>query len=196
MTPARTAVLAVGERRWAGMCLLAGMCVLNAASARGDGPKPRWEVQSGNAKITIFTDATPTVGEIEVSVMLQPIQTGRRVSVPAIEIFANPVGAPEKKLHSPARQILGGANKPVSAGQLQILDPGPWEVEVKIDDGGPPLVGRFVIDVEEGYPSWVSFGMWVGLPAVAALLFIVHRERVARRKRSAPAPASPAPSST
>jgi hypothetical protein len=175
------------------LCLAAVACVLSATPARGDGGILRYSTRTRGLDISIFTDPTPVrTGTLDVSVLVRPIPITETRPLPAFQVCAYPLAAPAKRQCESATTEVA-TNKLFRAAQLQLTQPGLWQVEIEIDSADGQFLAIFQIPVEDAYPDWVTIGVWVALPVVAILLFVVHRWLVRRRERAEtpPLPAEP-----
>jgi hypothetical protein len=189
----RAAARAARSWRWPTACLLAGACLLPSSAARGDGGTLRFTKRIQQLDVSVFTDPTPVyMGVVDVSVLLSPVSTDRPVPLPAIQVCAYPVGKPEKK-HCADAVAATPLNKLTPVAQLELTEPGPWQIEVSVSNAQTGFVVDFELPVENGYAARESYGLWVGLPVVAVLVFLAHRRLTDRRRRpTRPAPDPPA----
>jgi hypothetical protein len=166
--------------------LLAGFGVWAVPAARGDGGTLRYTLERPTLKVAVFTDPTPVrVGTVDVSVLVEPIPPGSNRPLPAVQICATPVGRPGKQRCDDA-VAARAVNKLFRAAQLDLPEPGLWEVEVRVEmERDLGAIGRFVLQVEEGSAAGDRYSVWVGVPAVAVLVFAAHRWLAVRRQRAA-----------
>lgn len=164
--------------------LVAAACVVGPPAARGDGGKLRASTQTRGLDIAVFTDPTPVrTGTLDVSLFVRPLPAGETRPLPAFQVCAYPVAAPAKRHCEPATPAEA-TNKLFRAAQLELTQPGLWQVEVVVDSADGWVVTSFQLPVEEGPPQWAAYALWIGLPAVAVLLFAAHRWLVWRRERA------------
>jgi hypothetical protein len=73
-------------------------------------------------------------------------------------------------------------NKLFQACQFDLPGEGLWEVTVEVD--GQPAAS-FPLPAEGPLPRWQAFGLWIGWPVGAVLVFAVHQWLVRRQARRA-----------
>jgi hypothetical protein len=174
------AVISDGRRA---LFLVAVLCVVPAAPARGDGGTLRYSTRTRGLDISVFTDPTPPrTGTVDVSVFVRPVPSGETRPMPAFQVCAYPVAAPSKRVCEPATAEVA-TNKLFRAAQLELNQPGLWQIEIVMDSADGQSVAGFQLPVESSYPDWVSNALWVGVPAIAVVLFIAHRRLVRRREK-------------
>jgi hypothetical protein len=167
--------------------------LVGPAPAFGDGGKLRQSTRTRGLDISVFTDPTPVkTGTVDVSVFVRPVPFGEARPLPAFQVCAYPIAAPAKRVCEPATAEVA-TNKLFRAAQLELSQPGLWQVEVVIDSADGSTVASFQLPVEEAYPGWVPYAIWIGLPAVAVVLFAVHWWLVRRGERAETAPGVVAP---
>jgi hypothetical protein len=179
----KAAVLGDRQGRWPVLCLLMAFCIVNAAPAHGDAPGAlQYTTDTGTMKISIYTDPNPArVGKLEVIDLAEPVPPGARIPSPACQVVYYPAGTPKKRRTTPS-SLISPMNKPVQLAQLELTEPGPWQVEVQMEvERDSRYYAPFQLTVEEASVG-ASFAYWVGLPSAAVLLFIALRRLVARRQ--------------
>ena len=161
------------------------ICLLFACSspAHGDGPVLRWKQSLEGMEVSVFTDPPIRTGTVDVSILVVPIPAWARVPAPSFRVCAYPSGSPEKKICDGSLVRAPATNKVFRAGRLDILEPGRWQVVVESDLAEGAELGPFLIEVEEGPGGHSSWMLWVGLPAVAVVVFAAHQRLVHRRSR-------------
>jgi hypothetical protein len=175
-------------------CLLTGALILLAPAARGDAGTLRVSKQTRDLDVSIFTDPTPVyVGTLDVSILVQPRPGAPRQPIPVFRICAHPVNKPDAKKQCDDRP-RPPLNQLFQAAQLEMTEPGLWLIEVEMDSGDGGLRVQFELPVEDGYATRESYGLWIGLPVVAIVVYFVHRRLDDRRRRPASPPTSTAPS--
>jgi hypothetical protein len=182
-------------RRLTVLSVVAVACVLHPPPARGDGGTLRYSTRTRGLDIAIFTDPTPVkTGTVDVSVYVKPIPAGETRPLPVFQVCAYPVAAPALRQCEPATSEVA-TNKLFRAAQLQMTQPGLWQVDVLIESADGNFQASFQLPVEDGYPDWTRYAKWIGLPVVAIVLFAAHGRLARRRPRSGAAPAvvPPAP---
>jgi hypothetical protein len=167
---------------WAAALLLAGACVVCSSTARGDGDTLRYTKRRQDLEVSVFTGPDPVyMGTADVSLLLQPLPPDSVHPLPAYQICAYPVGKPEQK-HCEPPAVASVVNKVFRAARLEFTEPGPWQIEILIDSDHGVWMGQFELPVENGYSPRETYGRWIGLPAVAVLVYVVHR-RLSNRRR-------------
>jgi hypothetical protein len=175
--------------------MLAAVSVLVASTARGDGGTLRYSKRGQHMEMSIFTDSdTVYMGRASFSMLFQPSRTNGPVALPAYQISAHPVGKPEKTVKGPP-SVAPVLNKLFRAEPLELTEPGLWLVDVQMDVGGRTnevMEAHFELPVENEYAPRSSYGIWIGLPVVALVIYVAHRRLTDRRRRQT-RPAADAP---
>ena len=65
---------------------------------------------------------------------------------------------------------------------FDLPEPGVWDVEVMVEGPHGPATVRLEVEAAEAAPRWRTLWPWFGWPALAVVLFGVHR-LLARRRR-------------
>jgi hypothetical protein len=178
-----------GGRARIGLCALIVLGTTNLALA--DGGTLRFSQRRGEFQVSVFTSpSTPSVGPIDVSVLVQDAATGKiRDDVPVI-VRLQSIDLHALALEQPA--TAGAAtNKLFRAAVLDVPDPGQWRAEILI--GGPSLAVpirdgnsatlTFDFEVAEPAAHWLSLAPWVGWPIGIIVLFLGHQVVVANSAR-------------
>jgi hypothetical protein len=184
--------------RWSlAMGLLTALCVLHPAPARADGGTLRYAKRYGHVEISVFTDPTPvrTGSTVDVSILVEPVSPGRRTPLPAFQVCAYPQNDPKNRQCQPAAEGVA-INKLFRATQLELTEPGTWQIEIQAETEDGQIVLGFPVEVEYGFPHWATYGALIGLPGAAILIYIVHQRLVRRRQRLAKQLAAPVPAKT
>jgi hypothetical protein len=155
--------------------------------ALADGGRLRVMQQQGDYLVTAFTSPNPLrAGPIDVSVLVQDATTGRAVTDAnvIVELRRSDDSYPPIRA---AANTETATNKLLQAALIELPASGRWEVGVL---GGLPRTGaetglpievRFTIEAAPPLPGWLMVWPWFAWPAVAVLLFAIHRKLVARR---------------
>src|SRR5260370_15334282 len=150
---------------------------------KADGGAVRLSEQKGGYRITVFTTPTPLrAGSVDISVLVQDLDTGEPVSGAQVTIGAEWRGSPNVTLRHRAT-TEEATNKLYFAAAFDLPEPGWYLVEVSIDG---PLGGaevHFEMEAAEPPPPWLALAPWVGWPILAILLFCIHQLLVRRRSR-------------
>lgn len=142
--------------------------------AFADGGTVRASVRAGNWQVTVFTSPTPPrAGSIDVSVLVQDAN-GQPDPAARVVVRASPRGEPNRVIEQPATREAA-TNKLFVAAVLALPESGWWEFRVRVGGGGGAVEVPFALEVGEPPPRWLSLAGWLAWPAVAVLLFAVHR---------------------
>jgi hypothetical protein len=150
--------------------------------ASGDGGDVRYSGRHGDRQITVFTAPTPLrSGVVDVSVLVQDVNTGKTLPDVPVAVSAHSIRHPQKRIRSPATTDAA-TNKLLRAAQLPLSEPGPWHLEVAVEDyGQEPSIG-FDVEIADALPPWVQTGLWIGWPLAAIAIFVLHQLLVRRRQ--------------
>jgi hypothetical protein len=154
-----------------------------ATVATGDGGAVRYSERRGDRLITVFTAPTPLrPGIADVSVLLQDANLGKPLLDVPVIVYAHPIRHPQGRFRTPATTDAA-TNKLMRAAQLHLSEPGPWRLELVVEDSRqwPPI--GFDVDVAEALPPWMQMGPWIGWPLAAIGFFAIHQLLVRRRLR-------------
>lgn len=152
-----------------------------SAAALADGGSVRLSQQQGGYRITIFTAPTPfRAGPVDISVLVQDAATGTPIPDVQVDVEVAPRGRPDEAISNRAT-TEAATNKLFQAAVFNLPEPGWWEVEVSVE--GPKGTARVRCEVEaaDALPRWLSLWPWVCWPALAVLLFCIHRWLVRRK---------------
>ena len=129
--------------------------------------------------ITVFTSPTPPrAGMVDVSVLVQDATTNMpRLDVP-VEVSATRDHEPARVVHATAT-AENATNKLFQAAWLELPEPGLWNLDVVV---GSEHAIRIPLVVEAPLPGWLPLAGWIGWPAVAIVLFAIHRKLKSRRR--------------
>jgi hypothetical protein len=165
-------------KRWLGLAIL----LLCPAVAPADGGTLRFSKQVDGYRITLFTAPTALrAGPVDFSVLVQAADSDAPLLDVPVTVHAYPERDPQHRIGGPAT-AAAATNKLFRAIVLDLSEAGPWRVEVEVR--GPARSVRVDTQLEAGppLPSWIDLAPWIGWPAVAILLFVVHQGLVWRRK--------------
>ena len=81
----------------------------------------------------------------------------------------------------PSATAAAATNKLFRAIQLELPESGLWHLEVTV--GSPERIERVEVELEVGppLPSWINLSLWIGWPAAAIALFLIHQHLARRR---------------
>ena len=152
--------------------LLAGP---GTAAVRGDGGSVRLSEQKGDYRITVFTAPTPfRAGPVDVSVLVQDAATGETRSDVRVHVRMTPQSRPAEALDNRAT-TAAATNKLFQAAVFALPAPGWWNVEVTVVGTKGTARVAFEVEAAAALPRWLSLWPWLCWPAVAVLLFCIHR---------------------
>jgi hypothetical protein len=155
--------------------------------ARADGGKLQLTHRQDRYQVAVFTAPTPLrVGVADISVLLQDATTGQPLLHVPVDVSAHPVASPEARVTG-AATTEAATNKLFRAAQLELRNPGPWEVEVLVRGSPDPIRIHFEVAVAEAPPPWVELLPWMLCPFVAlSLLGFYHGLRKFRLAKYRP----------
>jgi|SRR5579884_1804683 len=177
----------VDARRLWNACLVYGvgflLCCFPSA-AHADGGALRLSERHGPYRVSVFTSPTPPrAGPVDVSVLVQDADSGETVSDVTVRVRAAPHGRPGAAIHADAT-TEAATNKLFRAAVCELPEPGAWDVQVDVDGPRGAAAVRLTVDVAEPPPRWRSLWPWVAWPALAVVLFAVHRALARHRART------------
>jgi hypothetical protein len=153
---------------------LAGLFLCPAMTC-ADGGTLRFSKECDGYRITLFTSPTSLrAGVADFSVLVQSIHSETPLLDLPVTIHVYPQSDPQRGSSGLATNEAA-TNKLFRALQLDLSQPGWWHVDVVVDSPKAPM--RVGTDLEVGppLPSWVDLGLWIGWPAAAILLFVIHQ---------------------
>ncbi len=148
-----------------------------------DGGSLRLSEVRGGYRISVFTAPVPfRKGPVDISVLVQDPGTGELIASTRVTVRMRKPG--QAVLEYPAT-AAAATNKLLRAAQFELPAPGQWELEVQVEGPhGPAAIGGEV-EAAAALPRWRALWLWIGWPAVAVALFVIHQVLV-RRKGKAP----------
>ncbi len=157
-----------------GWFLLGTWCV----PVYGDGGAVCVSKQHGDYLVTVFAAPLPfRAGPVDISVLIQNASTGEPAPEMRVTVcMTKPNQAP--LMCSATREAA--TNKLLQSAQLELPEPGRWELEVRVDNEQEPVVIRGELDAAAPLARWRELWLWIGWPALAVGLFVMH-QRMARR---------------
>jgi hypothetical protein len=145
-----------------------------------DGGTLRVREKAGGYQVAVFTSPTPLrAGPVDVSVLVQDATTGEHVAEARATVRLTLRAAPALEMEHPAT-AEAATNKLFLAAQVELPQPGCWDVAVRVEGPRGPAVIRCELDAAEPLPRWVEMWPWIAWPGVVVLLFGVH-ELLSRR---------------
>lgn len=141
----------------------------------------RFSRKCGAYQLSLFTaPAQLRAGAVDFSVLLQD-QAGRALADEgAVTIVATLVASPHRSVSGVA-SAEGATNKLMRAVSLPLTEAGRWRVAVEFVRSAEVASVATEIEVGPPPPPWAELGPWIGWPAAAAALFVIHQELVRRR---------------
>jgi hypothetical protein len=164
------------RRCWPALVVL----LLCPALVRADGGTLRFSKQCEGYRVTLFTAPTSLrAGMVDFSVLVQAVDSEAVLLDVPLTVYVFPAGAPQQRTGGPAT-TAAATNKLFRAIQLELSEPGVWQVEVVV--GAPQRPARVETQLEIGppLPSWIDLAVWIGWPAAAIVLFALHQWLVRR----------------
>jgi hypothetical protein len=163
------------------VCLSPWLLAYSAGAARADGGVPRLSERTGGYRVSVFTSPTPfRAGPVDVSVLVQDADSGELTPDVQVTVRAIPRGRPETSVRHPAT-AEAATNKLYRAAVFELPEPGWWEMDVTVDGGRGSARVRFDLEAADPPPRWWALAPWVGWPALAFALFILHQVLVRRK---------------
>jgi hypothetical protein len=158
------------------------LLALSPATAWADGGVVRTSERSGPFVVTVFTAQSPvTVGQADVSVMVQDAATGQPVVDARVTLLLKGEDGSASAAEATREQAQ---NKLLYAALVDVPSPGQWSVEVTVARGPDSATVVTTIPVALPPPPFVSYWPYFALPPAAIALFAVHqrsRRRSGRR---------------
>jgi hypothetical protein len=158
----------------AGLGLVLGWLSMCGA-ARGDGGTVRIHERAGQHEVTVFTSPTPVrVGPVDISVLIQEGASGEPVADGSVRVAVSPRGRSGPVFHQVATTETA-TNKLFHAARFDLPEPGAWDVEVAIPESHGVARLRFTLPVAPALPRWLGLWVWIAWPALAVLVYGLHR---------------------
>lgn len=149
------------------ICGMLVLWCLWSDSASADGGLIRLSEVRNGLRISVFTAPTPPrVGQVEISILVQEAKSGKPLLGQTIRVEAAPKNHPNRKVHQQAAGEITG-NRLMQAALLVISQPGPWLIDVAIQDKSV----HFEMDVAEPMPAWIDWIAWIGWPFLVVAFF-------------------------
>jgi hypothetical protein len=137
--------------------------------------------RAGDYQLAVFTLPTPLrAGPVDVSVLVQDAATGECVTQAQVTLRLTARGSGQV-LEPPVTSGASG-NKLFQEAVFELPEAGWWDVEVSVDGPHGPASVRFPVEAGEAPPRWLELWPWFGWPALAVLLFGLHRALVGWRR--------------
>lgn len=156
------------------VALLLGAC----GTAWGDGGTVQVSVAEEGYRVTIMTSPSPLrAGPVDVSVLVQDEGSGATVVDARCEIELR---QPERSIRAVASREAA-TNKLFQSAQLELPAAGGWTLEARVIVGNKRIVASTEITAAGPLPAVNELWVWIGWPAVAVGLFVMHRALVEQR---------------
>jgi hypothetical protein len=157
--------------------------------AFADGGALRLSERRDGRLIAVFTTPTPLrAGIVDVSILVQDADSGSPLPEVPILVYAHPRHRAEAGISALAT-TEAATNKLFRAAQLEISEPGCWNVEIVVGSG-QELPLAFDVEIAEPLPPWLHLSLWIAWPLAAVALFATHQV-LARSRRSDTYPNEP-----
>ncbi len=162
--------------------LLSSFLLPPSSSVRADGGAVRLSERAGGYRVTVFTDPTPLrAGPVDVSVFVQDADTGEPAAGVRVTVRAAPRGRPGEAVGH-AATAEAATNKLFRSAVFELPESGWWDVEATVEGERGQARVRFEAEVADRLASWQAMAPWIGWPALAVLLFVVHHVLVRRNR--------------
>jgi hypothetical protein len=150
--------------------------------AFADGGAVRASQRHGNHQITVFTDPAPLrAGPIDVSVLVQDVDTGEPVLGNLIDIEVAPHGISPAEMRCEATGAAA-SNKLLQAANFNLPHAGWWQFTVNVRRTHDIARIQFELEASEGLPAWRALWLWFCWPfAVIAVFAALHSSRIYSR---------------
>jgi hypothetical protein len=146
-----------------------------AGDARGDGGTVRLSERAGVYLLTVFTAPTPLrAGPVDISVLVQDARTGRPASVDEVVLRLHQSGERDGALQQAATREQA-TDRLLHAAKFDLPAAGRWQAEVCVRGPGGEVVRMFEFQAGEPLPRWAELWVWIFLPVVPVVLFLVHQ---------------------
>jgi hypothetical protein len=140
-----------------------------------DGGTLRFSKEREGYRITLFTSPTSLrAGVVDFSVLVQSAKSEVPMLDLPVTIHVYPQGDPQRRSGGSAT-TEAATNKLFRAIQLDLSQPGGWHVEVVVDSPQGPMRVETDLEVGPPLPSWIDLSLWIGWPAAAISLFVIHQ---------------------
>jgi hypothetical protein len=160
--------------------LLSSLVPLCPSLARAHEGTVRLSERADGYQLTVFTAPVPfRAGPVDVSVLVQDEATGESVTTARVTVHLT-ARASGQVLEYPATSGAG-SNKLFQVAVFDLPEAGWWDVEVAVDGQHGPARVRFPLEAGEAPPRWLALWTWFTWPALAVVLFGLHRALVGRR---------------
>jgi hypothetical protein len=180
-----------GRNGWKLACIAVAVLILCPAMLRADGGTLRFSRRCGDYRITLFTaPPTLTAGPVDFSVMVQTMDSESPLLDLPVTVSVYPEAHPQRRLSGTATREAA-TNKLFQAIQLDLPESGRWRVEVTVDSPQGIRQAQGELEISPAPASGFARAGWIGWPAVAVVIFVIHRWLVYRQRRGQPATRPP-----
>ena len=162
------------------ICVALIACLVFPGPLHGDGGVLRLSEKSGNYRVTVFTPPGPLrAGPLEVNILVQDAATGVVLSEARVVVSAADRAIPERRIERPAT-AEAATNKLFHAANVDLPNPGLWEITIMIDGSRGEAASQFEVEVAEPKSRGASLWPWLSWPALVIIAFAVHQWRAAK----------------
>jgi hypothetical protein len=155
----------------------------NCADAWADGGQIRAVTDYKNYRLTVFTSPTPMrAGPVDISVLVQDATSGEMIPDAVVTVELSQPKKTALPIWSTAT-TAAATNKLLQSAIVDIPRPGIWNVTIEClaKNDPSPFQSKFSMEAGPPLPRWHALWPWLMLPAIATILFGVHRILEARR---------------
>jgi hypothetical protein len=117
---------------------------------------------------------------VDISVLVRDLRTGEWV--PDAKIWIQTCNSSGEKITGEASRAMA-TNKLFQAVELELPEPGTWQVEVIMEAGQGRARVSFSLEVEPPLPRWQTLWPWAALPFGVIVVFCLQ-QFLARRRGS------------
>ncbi len=158
-------------------------CFLHPAmlsELRADGGTLRLSKRRGDYRISVFTAPTPfRAGPVDVSVLVQDARTGDPLPQAEVTVRATPRGRSDTLVVQSATHDAA-TNKLFHAALLELPEAGWWKIDIAVAGQHGEAAVQFEVEAAAAAPAWLDLWPWLAWPALAIVVFCIHRILVRR----------------
>jgi hypothetical protein len=158
------------------------LLIARCPTARADGGSVRLVERHAEIQISVFTSPNPLrAGPVDISVLVQDAASGQPIADARVQVNLIQRDGKFEPIHAIATSAAA-TNKLLLAAQVDLPEPGSWDVEVVCESDRDAAKVHFAMEAGERLPSWLTLWPWFSWPIGAVLLFGVHRLLVCRKQ--------------